>query len=124
MPATIGAPVTSWIVLSVQRKPCVSHKYGASNTNDTVEVGWSVEGDGHFALRWREEGDPVVASPRKRGFGGRLIEQDLSHDLGGLVTLDFPSSGSCAQSVTLGRDWWKVKRHRAKHQRNHQAPST
>jgi PAS domain S-box-containing protein len=69
-------------------------KYGAfSDANGRVEVGWRVEDDGHFALRWSEEGGPVVSSPRKRGFGSRLIEQGLSQDLGGLVSLDFPSSG-------------------------------
>jgi len=35
----------------------------------------------------------VVSVPSKRGFGSRLLEQGLSQDLGGLVSLDFPSSG-------------------------------
>ncbi len=69
-------------------------KYGAfSNANGTVEVDWSVGEDGQFALRWMEEGGPPVSSPDKRGFGSRLIEQGLSQDLGGAVTLAFPSSG-------------------------------
>jgi two-component sensor histidine kinase len=69
-------------------------KYGAfSNTQGMVEVGWNIEDDGHFALRWSEKGGPVVSVPSKRGFGSRLIEQGLSQDLGGLVSLDFPSSG-------------------------------
>src|SRR5262245_13412649 len=69
-------------------------KYGAfSNATGTVEVDWSVDDDGYFALRWREEGGPRVAVPGKRGFGSRLIERGLSQDLGGRASLDFPNSG-------------------------------
>ena len=69
-------------------------KYGAfSNAGGTVKVDWSVGEDGQFALRWIEAGGPQVATPGKRGFGSRLIEQGLSQELGGAVTLAFPSSG-------------------------------
>ena len=69
-------------------------KYGAfSNANGTAEIDWNVCEDGQFALRWMEEGGPPVSLPDKRGFGSRLIEQGLSQDLGGAVTLTFPSSG-------------------------------
>jgi PAS domain S-box-containing protein len=69
-------------------------KYGAfSNADGAVAVDWSVGEDGQFALCWIETGGPQVASPGKRGFGSRLIEQGLSQDLGGAVSLAFPSSG-------------------------------
>ena len=69
-------------------------KYGAfSNANGTVKIDWNVCEDGQFALCWMQEGGPPVSLPGKRGFGSRLIEQGLSQDLGGAVTLAFPGSG-------------------------------
>ena len=44
-------------------------------------------------LSWEEVGGPPVTAPAHRGFGSRLIERGLRHDLGGEVALDFGASG-------------------------------
>jgi PAS domain S-box-containing protein len=86
-------------------------KYGAlSAENGRVDLDWEIarpgqmparEGSGHFArggagalvLRWRESGGPPVVPPTRRGFGSRLIERGLAHELEGDVALAFDPAG-------------------------------
>ncbi len=71
-------------------------KYGSlSNASGTVAVGW-VWQDGEpprLRLEWREEGGPPVVPPKRRGFGSRLVERSLAHDLEGEVALAFRPEG-------------------------------
>ncbi|MDZ7927586.1 MAG: HWE histidine kinase domain-containing protein [Agrobacterium sp.] len=51
-------------------------KYGAlSNENGKVEIGWTLDEDDRFGLRWRETGGPAVRTPTRTGFGSRLTNQ-------------------------------------------------
>jgi two-component sensor histidine kinase len=51
-------------------------KYGAlSVTNGQIDLNWLHESDGRLILRWTEMGGPVVQTPTRQGFGGRIIEQ-------------------------------------------------
>lgn len=72
-------------------------KYGSlSNNSGFVTITWSVARlDDIYTLQmnWTEAGGPPVDPPLHRGFGSRLIERGLKHDLGGEVQLDFSSSG-------------------------------
>jgi PAS domain S-box-containing protein len=71
-------------------------KYGAlSNGTGSVAINWRpIPGDPQrFQLRWAESGGPPVATPRRRGFGSRLIEQGLAQDLAGEARLTFPRRG-------------------------------
>ena len=60
-------------------------KYGAlSNDTGSVDVSWGVE-DGEeplFRFAWRERGGPPVREPTRRGFGSRLIENQLRSEPG------------------------------------------
>ena len=82
-------------------------KYGAlSAENGRVELDWEIAKpaqppvragkDGHagaLVLRWRESGGPPVVAPTRRGFGSRLIERGLAHELEGDVALAFDPAG-------------------------------
>jgi two-component sensor histidine kinase len=72
-------------------------KYGAlANKTGTIEVSWSVQNGTappRLALRWTEAGGPPVVVPQRRGFGSRLIERTLAHDLDGQVEIAFPPTG-------------------------------
>jgi two-component sensor histidine kinase len=71
-------------------------KYGAlSDGAGGIKLSWELSEDipQRFQLRWIESGGPSVEMPSKRGFGSRLIEQGLSHDLSGEVQLDFAPEG-------------------------------
>jgi two-component sensor histidine kinase len=68
-------------------------KYGAlSNDAGRVAVRWTLE-DERLALTWTERGGPSVQPPATRGFGSRLLERGLAHELGGEVEIRFEPSG-------------------------------
>ena len=72
-------------------------KYGAfSGETGCVRVGWTVEpspdGD-RLILRWSEESGPPVTPPSKKGFGSRVIERGLAHELEGVTRLDYRPDG-------------------------------
>lgn len=72
-------------------------KYGAlSNEAGSISNTWSMvsEPDGRWlCLHWREKDGPPVVAPARRGFGSRVIEQGLAHELGGRITLDYRAEG-------------------------------
>ena len=82
-------------------------KYGAlSAEGGRVLVDWSVanQTDRRLTLSWRELDGPPVTTPERRGFGSRLIERNVRHDLAGEVELGYLSSGFVAEiSIPLDR---------------------
>jgi PAS domain S-box-containing protein len=72
-------------------------KYGAlSSDTGTVSIDWTMEEqpDGRWlCLHWREAGGPPVTMPKRKGFGSRLIEQGLAHELEGKIKLDYRPEG-------------------------------
>ena len=82
-------------------------KYGALSTPDgRVFVDWSVADQRapRLTLSWRETGGPAVTPPERRGFGSRLIERNVQHDLAGEVELDYATDGFRAEiSVPLDK---------------------
>jgi PAS domain S-box-containing protein len=72
-------------------------KYGAlSREGGHVEVSWSLvpsAADQRLRLCWRECGGPVVQPPHRKGFGSRLLERGLAHELDGAVRLDYMPEG-------------------------------
>nr|WP_307354285.1 HWE histidine kinase domain-containing protein [Azospirillum picis] len=79
-------------------------KYGALSTGSgRIDLNWNLvrqplesrnapERDA-LVLHWRESGGPPVVPPTRRGFGSRLIERGLSHELEGEVSLAFDATG-------------------------------
>jgi two-component sensor histidine kinase len=81
-------------------------KYGAlSCSNGHVRVAWNLH-DSAQALRlqlcWTETGGPQVEPPQRRGFGSRLIERGLAHELDGDVRMQFDLAGLiCTIAIPL-----------------------
>lgn len=72
-------------------------KYGAlSNDVGQVSISWTEEGGGSVRLEWRERGGPPVRSPGRRGFGTRLLQSGLAHELGGGAEISFAAAGVVA----------------------------
>ncbi|HRO32901.1 MAG TPA: HWE histidine kinase domain-containing protein [Brevundimonas sp.] len=71
-------------------------KYGALSTPDgRVFVDWSVADQRapRLHLTWRESGGPPAQPPQKHGFGSRLIERNVRHDLAGEIELHYGPEG-------------------------------
>lgn len=75
-------------------------KYGAlSAPEGRVLVDWAVADQvtPTLTLTWREIGGPRVSPPTHRGFGSRLIERNVRHDLAGEIKLDYANDGFSAE---------------------------
>lgn len=82
-------------------------KYGALSTaSGRVLVDWALadQRDRKLTLSWREIGGPKVAIPDRRGFGSRLIERNIRHDLAGEIEVSYAPEGLIAElTVPLDR---------------------
>jgi PAS domain S-box-containing protein len=72
-------------------------KYGAfSNDTGVVGIQWTYDsqpsGD-WLKLVWHERGGPEVRTPTRKGFGSRVLERGLSHEIGGTTRLDYLPQG-------------------------------
>ncbi|HEY1073148.1 HWE histidine kinase domain-containing protein [Brevundimonas sp.] len=83
-------------------------KYGALSAGDgRVLVDWSVAdlNAPRLDIRWRETGGPAVSPPDRRGFGSRLIERNVRHDLAGTVERHYSGDGFTAEiSIPLTKE--------------------
>jgi PAS domain S-box-containing protein len=72
-------------------------KYGSlSVPNGTLGVTWRRDDSGsrpQICLRWIESSGPRVKAPSRRGFGTRLIERSMIHELHGEARLDYREDG-------------------------------
>jgi len=77
-------------------------QHGALSVPDgRVTLAWRVEAD-RLLIDWREDGGPVVTLPKRRGFGARLVERAIAHELGGRPTLDYrPGGVHCTMEIPL-----------------------
>ena len=63
-------------------------KYGALTSEaGWVEIRWREVDESTLCITWVEKGGPPVEPPRRRGFGSRLLERGLAHELGGTVRI-------------------------------------
>ncbi|TGQ57541.1 histidine kinase [Mesorhizobium sp. M1C.F.Ca.ET.193.01.1.1] len=74
---------------------------GSSSTsslkgNWALKVDWMVEGRGRertLVLNWREAGQKQLDAPAKTGFGTKLIDLNVTRELGGTIKRDFQAGG-------------------------------
>jgi PAS domain S-box-containing protein len=95
------------IAMAIHELATNALKYGAlSNTTGWVDLSWRITQSepGLLVLRWQERGGPPVKPPSRKGFGSRLIERNLPHDLGGQAILSFNPDGLvCTITARPGR---------------------
>jgi PAS domain S-box-containing protein len=72
-------------------------KYGAfSNALGSIKLNWTIEPrlqGPRLVLHWEEKDGPPVTPPARKGFGSRVIERGLVHELDARVTLDYRPEG-------------------------------
>lgn len=84
-------------------------KYGAfSNDTGSILIDWKTEHTptgNRVILHWHEKDGPPVAPPSRKGFGSRVIERGLAHELQGTVHLDYRPEGMvCTMNVPAPHD--------------------
>jgi PAS domain S-box-containing protein len=72
-------------------------KFGAlSAPSGKIDVSWCLrdaEQAPYVDIQWLEHGGPAVSQSRRPGFGSRLLERAIVHELGGNTQLDFAPAG-------------------------------
>ena len=75
-------------------------KYGALSAPDgAIDIRWSRIRDTNgenLEFRWTETGGPASDTPRKAGFGLKLIEKETAYNLSGRAEIEFRTSGLAA----------------------------
>lgn len=68
-------------------------KYGAlSKPEGRLQVSWVLHPDA-LVVDWLEAGGPKTAKPTNKGFGSKVIEASIKHQLGGNIDSDWSSGG-------------------------------
>jgi two-component sensor histidine kinase len=75
-------------------------KHGAlSVASGRVCLDWHLEtaseGSGRLSMTWREEDGPQITPPERKGFGTRLLEDVVAHELDGNAELHYEPRGLC-----------------------------
>ncbi|MCJ7421548.1 sensor histidine kinase [Sphingomicrobium astaxanthinifaciens] len=82
------------ISLAIHELTTNAFKYGSLSTDrGSVRISWDVDGNNQFNFEWREIEGPIVAEPKRKGFGSNLLERGLAHELGGRVKITYCKSG-------------------------------
>lgn len=94
-PLILKANAVQYLGLALHELATNASKHGAlSRIKGQVSIRWLLnEQTQRIHLRWRESGGPVVAPPRRRGFGHVVIERIVPRALEGSSSLDFLPEG-------------------------------
>jgi two-component system, chemotaxis family, CheB/CheR fusion protein len=73
-------------------------KYGAlSVASGRVTIEWQLRPMRQLLFRWTESGGPAAAPPTRQGFGTRVIERMICHQLNGELRFDWRQTGVCCE---------------------------
>ena len=91
--ATLAAPKVAPLTMVLHELATNAAKYGAwSRKGGRVAVAWACD-NGALHLSWRESGGPTPSGKPTPGYGLRLIEGAVGHELGGITELEFLGDG-------------------------------
>jgi two-component sensor histidine kinase/CheY-like chemotaxis protein len=91
------------LALALHELATNSAKYGAlSSPEGRLDVAWQSDG-ALLNLQWSETGGPPVRPPTEQGFGTKIINATIKHQMGGDVALDWRPEGlRCTLSIPAG----------------------
>jgi PAS domain S-box-containing protein len=91
------------LALAVHELATNSAKYGAlSSSTGELHVTWEFDPDA-VILQWCEAGGPPVKPPAIQGFGTKIMNASIKHQIGGNVVLDWRPTGlHCTLSIPFG----------------------
>ncbi|HSP96399.1 MAG TPA: MASE1 domain-containing protein [Candidatus Dormibacteraeota bacterium] len=102
--ATLAASKVGPLTVVLHELATNAAKYGAwSQKGGRVAVAWARTGNATLRLSWRESGGPPPSAGRVPGYGLRLIEGTVGHELAGDAELDFRGEGLvCTLHIPTG----------------------
>ena len=106
-PVRLSAKMALSISMALHELATNAVKYGALSTEKgRVRIAWQtrLQSNGReLQLEWLEADGPAVKVPRRKGFGSRLIERGLAHELGGEARIEYRPAGVwCEIRARLG----------------------
>lgn len=96
-PVRLDASAAVNLALIIHELATNAAKYGAYAAEGALEIAWTLQPGPRVVLDWTETGGPAVTSPRRTGFGSRLIQSLLKGELAGDFTADYRKSGLVAR---------------------------
>jgi NO-binding membrane sensor protein with MHYT domain/two-component sensor histidine kinase len=94
----LSAEATQALAMVLHELVTNAAKYGALSTpcgRVCVDWGWRSNGTSHtmLTIRWQEIGGPPVRAPVRRGYGTSVICDLVPYELGGMVDINYETSG-------------------------------
>ncbi len=107
-PVLLESPVALALGLVFHELATNAAKYGSLSVEDgRLDVSWTMaeaNGTPTISIEWVESGGPPVRTPRRRGFGSRLIDGSIRGRLVGTVEFEYPRDGlRCHMNFPLPR---------------------
>jgi two-component sensor histidine kinase len=97
------------LTLALHELATNASKYGAlSVPTGHITISWSVRCTDlpNLVFRWQELNGPSVSLSRQKGFGSKLLEHVLAHELKGEVRIIYDSAGVICEIVApLSAEW-------------------
>lgn len=106
----LPTPITQALAMTVHELATNAVKHGAlSGLHGSLAITWEVAraaGEAPvLSLSWAETGGPPVATPRRRGFGSRVLEATIRGQLRGTIAMEWGVDGLvCRLDIPLGGD--------------------
>ncbi len=99
-PIVLQPSTAQTLALALHELATNAAKYGAlSSDRGRVSLRWTVEPRG-IVLDWQESDGPAVSKPEKQGYGTRVVNAGIEHQLGGKVVFDWQPTGlHCTMTV-------------------------
>ncbi len=92
------------VAMAIHELATNSAKYGAlSAAEGILNISWKIENE-IVTLHWQEADGPPVRAPSSQGFGTKIMNASIKHQIGGNVTWDWRPSGLlCTLQFPTGR---------------------
>lgn len=112
-PVQVGPRAVQVLALAIHELATNSAKHGAlSNPEGRIAVTSTFVGEGdrsQVVIEWREAGGPPVQTPKREGFGTRLIKDVVAKSLKADVVMDYRPEGLhfrlTVPTEALEKDW-------------------
>lgn len=95
----LNSKATIALALALHELATNAAKHGALSANGMLTVNWRDDEDRNLIIDWVERGGPPAETPKRTGFGSRLLQTVLTGELGGQFDAHYQEAGFSARLV-------------------------